>query len=1800
MFDAFLSYARADDEMFVAALYDRLNAAGFRVWFDRMNMPSRGETFLREIQHAIDDSDRLVAVVGPAAVRSDYVRAEWDYAQLFSKAVVPILRAGNGLGDIPAEVRGAGYELVPAELRHFHCPDFRPDRDQSAAFDELERILRQPVTAAGDPHQVPQVPPHFLPRRELLREVAETLLIDAFRPVVIVDAARQTTVVHGLPGAGKSVLASALARAVNVRRSFRDGVVWLSITQTPDLIRQWRRLGDALGDDLSHYSDVHRAEDHLSDLLRDRECLIVLDDIWQAQHVTPVWNALGPRCRLLLTARDKAIGRTFGAAACQADVLAPREALLLLAQWAETSPLPDEAQRVLEECGRLPLALAICGAMVKAKVPWHSIMDALAAADLSFLEHELPNYPYPHVMRALQASIDHLGRLDAAIPQRYYELAAFIPKRRVPERAALTLWSHAGLSERHALKLLATFDSASLLTLTTGDPRFIGLHDLQWDYVRGHSADTKALHQRLVAAYGSPASWPSLQDDGYFFDNIARHVAAAELREEARSLVSRRWMQAQLGRTQNHRAFASDLDAIIDYLARERPVDNAALLRASLVRATLSALSTRVPSTALIALAICGEVGKALGFAELVVDPALRLEAFTGIAAVVHAQGDAPFARRLQSMAVAVALRVENEEDPDAPLTSAVHTWADMFGHEGLDALVAIATEDGDRNRLRRIAASLIVDDESHQPTQAESDTVSPADDAHVWDTAAVQVEHGAIQEAFSSLAAQKYCWSLPPEWAPFLKAILTLNSVLPSLALWNSIADGELRSAVLGDLVRDLAKVGRIEEAQGVARAIAESRRRDEALASVAAAVDKAGQHDVAERIVDGMSTLKAAGLAMVASWRAEAGAVDDARALARRAAAEAASLDAEDRARLIDAVLATVFSRTGDRADAEVHIERGKGFLETSTDESAVESVVAEIAPALARLGRQAEAIALTKNAELSTWSRIRVIRPLAEALVDIGDCKAATGLATSLAWFERKEFLADLMPKIVACRQYDIAVDSLRLMEHTWERKELLEPLTKALLDSGAYREALAALDLVDDHDRPGAAETIAIALVEAGQTALALEAANLAHSAGVQTTVVAHMARRWAARGENVNLPALATASIPDHMKAEIIKAAALGWRDAGVLDRAFEGAMFAPQSERSEVLTELAIAAINAGDLVWPRNLLASIEPGRDRSKAETALVEAYVKGGRLDDAFAVGRAMSVEPYLTDDRTAALFKVLSRALALDRLDVAAVVADSFSTRAARAYALADLARTRAIKGELVTARAHLDEVLTLSLVVPPEDHRDRALSTLGRLLATQRRLDEALAIADVLHGTPRAEVLAAVATVQAATDFHGARERVKGLEALEEFGVRWIEPDALLALARVCLAQHHTAEADELARAACAKSLAAFAQQDALLQSLGTTICEQLAAAYTVFVQVRAPQRIDAILQPHEELLKYRLDDITAAMAGEAARSFSAQEALRLAARIGEPRKAIDALIGVADCLADRNDVSGACEAIRQARAATEMMSEDFNRIEAVGRVAVLLVRVGDLESWTNDLEVATAGSTYLVASRAVSAVALALAETGSHAGAGRWLDRMPRDPPHDAQGAVALALINVGATSDGVAIADQLLRAAPEIETAYEIKKKTLVYAARVFIAAGDPLRAMQCLAACDIDSDPVKDTLRKLVAVWQRERRAMDDSERSAAYWYDVCRSSSTERCLQDAVLGAVCAALAEVQNAGAAMPLFGRSVADARSESRATLFELVRRAAPLFAMLDDGRALVSLSQEIRGVETWWQTNAS
>jgi hypothetical protein len=116
----FISYARTDDEPFAKRLCEDLTAHGIQVWRDREAMESRGRTFLQEIRDAIASADRLLLVIGPKAVQSDYVRVEWDQALNECSVITPILCLGD-------------YSLTPPEISKLHCVDMRETRPMAEA-----------------------------------------------------------------------------------------------------------------------------------------------------------------------------------------------------------------------------------------------------------------------------------------------------------------------------------------------------------------------------------------------------------------------------------------------------------------------------------------------------------------------------------------------------------------------------------------------------------------------------------------------------------------------------------------------------------------------------------------------------------------------------------------------------------------------------------------------------------------------------------------------------------------------------------------------------------------------------------------------------------------------------------------------------------------------------------------------------------------------------------------------------------------------------------------------------------------------------------------------------------------------------------------------------------------------------------------------------------------------------------------------------------------------------------------------------------------------------------------------------------------------------------------------------------------------------------------------------------------------------------------------------------------------------------------------------------------------------------
>jgi hypothetical protein len=552
MTSVFLSYARGDDEPFVRRLYEHLTKSGFSVWLDRVSMPSRQLTFYQEIRDAIAARDRLVLVVGPKAITSDYVAQEWRFAYFEAlKCVNPIVRLDS---------RDAGgksidaYALIPKDLRFVHAEDFRRDDEFEAHAENLIRQLSEALPPAGKLVAVPDLPPHFVAQPDRIKALRDILLADLTKPVVVSGAAGRVGV-QGMGGIGKSVLASALAHRPEVRRAFPDGVYWVTLGQKPHIGELLRSLLKELGDE-SIFTDVESGKQKLREALVHRAALLVLDDGWQRPHAE-AFNVTGPRCRLLLTTRDAGLVTALASRENHYQVQLPSmaEAKALLTKAAGTEgALPPQARTIIEECGRLPLALALTGGMVLRGVPWTDVLEALRQRDLKYISDRHPlEERHASVWRAIDASVHVLGSEER---QRFIELAVFALDTGAPEAAVLTFWEHtAGLQPRYARALLGDLAERSLVERDEADGR-IKMHDLIHNFATGMAekrfGEIARLHKRLLDAYEKKCTngWPTGPDDGYFFASVAFHLLLAKRGKELVALLfDFRWLKAKIEST---------------------------------------------------------------------------------------------------------------------------------------------------------------------------------------------------------------------------------------------------------------------------------------------------------------------------------------------------------------------------------------------------------------------------------------------------------------------------------------------------------------------------------------------------------------------------------------------------------------------------------------------------------------------------------------------------------------------------------------------------------------------------------------------------------------------------------------------------------------------------------------------------------------------------------------------------------------------------------------------------------------------------------------------------------------------------------------------------------------------------------------------------------------------------------------------------------------------------------------------------------------------------------------------------
>lgn len=256
-------------------------------------------------------------------------------------------------------------------------------------------------------------------------------------------------VVQGWPGIGKTTITAALAHDPLVQRHFKDGVLWASLGQTPDIFASLVKWGSALGlPDIGRARTDSDASDILRNALHDRHMLLIVDDVWDEAHFGP-FNVGGRRCATLVTSRLNRVAQSVITRPDQfykIPVLDEDDALQLLRILAPDAVRshPDEIRELVRDVEGLPLALQVIGRLLREEqsLGWGA-RELLAElrdgtrllTERAPVDRQINGDDVPLTVSALLSL--STNSLDDATRKRFALLGVFAPKPAVFELDAM-------------------------------------------------------------------------------------------------------------------------------------------------------------------------------------------------------------------------------------------------------------------------------------------------------------------------------------------------------------------------------------------------------------------------------------------------------------------------------------------------------------------------------------------------------------------------------------------------------------------------------------------------------------------------------------------------------------------------------------------------------------------------------------------------------------------------------------------------------------------------------------------------------------------------------------------------------------------------------------------------------------------------------------------------------------------------------------------------------------------------------------------------------------------------------------------------------------------------------------------------------------------------------------------------------------------------------------------------------------------------------------------------------------------
>ena len=436
-----------------------------------------------------------------------------------------------------------------------------PELESLESKISLQPDQKSPLKA-GVPFPRVRLPENYVERPDALNALKAKLLAVDERTLVV-------SAIAGLGGLGKSVLAAALVQDLEVQARFTDGILWVTLGQSPDLqtlLGDWIRELDKSREAFSA-NTLESASRYLHNLLAERQMLLVVDDVWNAAHAE--WFRVGGKgCRVLVTTREAQIE---GADTYSLALMSESEAIALVRQklgtkWRAAQEV--EVKAFAKLLGYLPLALDLATNQVRDGLGWEELRSefeaerrsvasgmgrrsrALNLLDSSEKWDDLDENAQRKY--SLQACFNlSLKRLNHDQLQQFAWLGVLPEDVNLNGQMAKVLWD---LNPLQAKKVLIMLRNRSFLTdgvATIAEEPTYRVHDLMHDMARSlieegvlsaePVAPLELAHRQFLERYRERASnhrWDGLPKDGYIHRHLTWHLEQANWGDELHALMS--------------------------------------------------------------------------------------------------------------------------------------------------------------------------------------------------------------------------------------------------------------------------------------------------------------------------------------------------------------------------------------------------------------------------------------------------------------------------------------------------------------------------------------------------------------------------------------------------------------------------------------------------------------------------------------------------------------------------------------------------------------------------------------------------------------------------------------------------------------------------------------------------------------------------------------------------------------------------------------------------------------------------------------------------------------------------------------------------------------------------------------------------------------------------------------------------------------------------------------------------------------------------------------------------------------